>query len=135
MKIKDGMFGFQAGFYGIVQIDAKHSGQINGIHVNGINVIRDIDMHFDILVDGQEQFGIQNTFQLQKTDMQQVVQCCVFLCEIFLHWQNMLVEKGCQFLIPFLINICGEGGHDIDIIMSERTQVIIDHFQVLCVFI
>ena len=69
MKIHDRMTCFQTRLYGIIQINPKHSGHVNGVHVNGINFIRNVNIHFNILIDGQKQFGIQDTFQFQYMDM------------------------------------------------------------------
>ena len=52
MEIQGRMLRLQAG------LDSQHPGQIHGIHVDGINLVRDVDIHFDVLIDGQEQLGI-----------------------------------------------------------------------------
>ena len=46
------IIGQQACLYCIVQINARYSGQIDGFHVNTINFVWNIYVHFNILIDG-----------------------------------------------------------------------------------
>lgn len=52
MEINGRLLCFKACFHGVIQINPKHPGKVDGFHMDGIDVIRNINIYFDILVGG-----------------------------------------------------------------------------------
>ena len=49
---------FQTCLYRVIQINSKHSGQVDRFRVNRINFVRDISVHLDIRIDVNEKASL-----------------------------------------------------------------------------